>query len=415
MFNKINLKYLKLYVLVYIGLLFILYIHDVHRFSLDYEGRTIDYIKHNYKRYWLLLLFLNHTWFILLNIKTLIKSKINVWGYVFLATLFIPYYKGLLNNPFSNRSLLDLYKPIAFLLLFQLFSILYVRNVDYFRKALPKLAKFLLYISVGLGIILIFFLFGLKIRPGTSLPILLPVAFFISHLKFTETIVSIFLVFLSGRRNHLLAIFPHILVFLSFVLSKKKARAVSLIAVVIMTILAVIDFGRDKSIIRKNMVYDKYKKTITYTKKAIEEDDLHIFDRATADRLSEVMSAFYQFKTIDYLFGKGVGYTYEWRDVNRFRVYRKKHTNINLAPASLIMSYGVFFMILFYTLFIKYIIDGFIYARKHKDKFILTFSLLASSFFIQSFFEFTVFTSFFLPISLGIIRGQILLKKNKTL
>ncbi len=407
---------IKVYFYIYVAICILFFFYEIKRFSINYDIAydPTKVIPNKVRFFYLLPLYLNNAWFIIYNFifnwKKIKEIKIKKWTYVLFSILLVCFIRGIITNPISERAILDVVKPFFFLLVFYLFFALYPYYKDFFRDFFKKTARVFLFLVIIFGLIIAILIYNNLLHPGVFYPILFPLSYFTAFTNYPLVGLLLILIFLQGRRGIVLALLPQI-IFLASLIGRKILfkRKILFVGIVVISIgLSIVGMNKFKN----TTGYKKYEKSLCYLTKSIEKGDIELFDKFTTRRFAEVYSAFYTFDFIDYIIGKGVGYTYEFWDINREELRQKKRGNLHFSPLSLVMSYGVVFMVLFYGVFARCLVKGFLFSKKHKDKFILTFCFIAFSYFIKSFTEFNLFISFFAPISLGIIEGQLRSEKK---
>lgn len=358
----------------------------------------------NIIRYILLLNLLNNSWYIILNLH---KIKLKLWTSLLFILVIISFFKGVLFNPISDRIFLDVYKPLSFIIVFQIFYSMSGGDRDLIMfKLKTRYAKFLLKASVFFGVTVVILLMFFKGYPGLRLPITVPLAIAVLNSSYLSVFALILVGLFSGKRAILVASFPALFLLIRKHLTVRKV--IIFFTSVVMMFLLLYSKLDD---ITTSKAFNKYKYTIESFEKYKETKDLEILNQASGQRLQEIISGFHEFKSTDYIFGKGAGYSYDLYNAKRTKLIKEDYGNIHFSPASLIMSYGLLFFIILYGSFIVILIKAKRYSKtKYSfDVKILYFIVLA--FFLESFFAFILFVVPFLPICLGLISNY--LKNNE--
>lgn len=359
----------------------------------------------NFIRYILLLNFLNNSWYIILNLN---KIKLKLWTSILFVLVIISFFKGLVTNPISDRSFLDLYKPVSFIFIFQIFySISDSDRVLIMHKFKTTYAKFLLKISIFFGIAVAVLLIFFRGYPGLRLPLIIPLTVYTINISNFSVIALVIVGLFSGKRAILFAMIPVL-----FLVIKKQftVRKVIFFFSGLIVILLLLYPKLDN--INKSKAFNKYRYTLKRYDEYEKTKDLELLNQATGQRIQEVTSGFYDFNYLDYIFGKGVGYTYDLYNVPRTKLFKKDYGNIHFSPASLVLSYGLLFMLILYGSFILILFKAKKYYKSQNSFDVKILFFIVLSFFLESFFAFVLFIVPFFPICLGLISNYIKSKKS---
>lgn len=357
----------------------------------------------NLVRYILFLNLLNNAWYIILNLP---KIKLKPWTALIFVLAIISFFKGIFINPISDRSFLDLYKPLSFIIVYQIFSSISIETRKLITaKLINDYARYLKIISIFFGVLVVILLIYFKGYPGLRLPLIIPISVYAVNISNLSIIALIIVGLFSGKRAILVATFPALFHAVKKQLTVKKIVFFSTIVLIILIFLypRLDEITTSKAFNKYNYTFEKYE---LYKK----TKDLEILNHASGQRLQEVTSGFYEFKKIDYLFGKGVGYTYDLYNVSRSRLFKQNYGNIHFTPASLVMSYGVLFMVLIYSSIISILYKSRKLFKKKREVTIKILYFIVLSYFVESFFAFTLFLVPFFPICLGLLSNY--LKNN---
>jgi len=352
----------------------------------------------------LLLMMFNNLWFIIININ---KIKLKLWSLILLCLIAISFIKGLIFNDISDRTFTDIFKPVSFIFIFHLFSKMKISRLE-IEQGVKQISIILFRTSLFFAIIsfaLVNFKGGYA---GVRLPIALSVSYFAVHLKKGNVFISILAIIISGKRAILLAIIPVLFIGFNFKLTFKKVAWFLLIFS-----LAYILIASNWNSLKQTRGLSKFTYSIEKIEEYKETKDLQILNIVSAKRIQEITSGMYNFSVGDYFFGKGVGYTYDLYDIHRKKVEKTDQGNMHFSPASLIASYGIFFMLIFYVFFIKHIRLGLKSAKKFQTKRLKVLSLFCFAIFIESFFAYVLFVIPLLPVLMGMVSNEIRYLKNK--
>ncbi|WP_452598276.1 hypothetical protein [Pontimicrobium sp. MEBiC01747] len=362
----------------------------------------------NLIRYILFLNLINNSWYIIVNLH---KLKLKLWTSVLFILVIISFIKGLVVSPISERSILDFYKPISFLIIYQIFSSLKRGDRDLIvNKIKTSYANFLLKSSIFFGITVVVLLIFFRGYPGLRLPLTIPLTVYALNIANMSVIGLIIVGIFSGKRAILVASLPVLILVIKKQLTVKK---VIFFLVSVLLLLIVLYPKLDN--INSSKAFNKYRYTIKKFEKFKETKDLELLNHASGQRLQEITSGFHDFNSLDYIFGKGVGYTYDLYNVKRTKLIKEDYGNIHFSPASLVLSYGLLFMLILYSSLILILIKARKYYKSRGDAFnvkVLYFIVL--SFFIESLFAFILFVVPFLPICMGLLSNYIKTKNNDT-
>lgn len=352
----------------------------------------------NFIREYLLLVMLNNIWFITLNLH---KIRFETWSVILIFLLIVSFCKGLIFNNFSDRTFIDIYKPLSFIIIFHLFSKVQVDRVG-LALGLRKVNNVLFKTSIIFGAASFLLVYTLGGYAGVRLPIALSIAYFATHLKKEKIFIALIAILLSGKRAILAAIVPVLLIGFKFKITIKK------IGVLVMTCLLVyIIAAVNWETMKQTAVLSKFTYTVESLSEYWETKDLNTLNIMSGRRLQEVMSGLHEFSATDYLFGKGTSYTFDDYSIDRTKIDREDVANIHFSPASLTASYGLVFMLIFYAVFVRYIRKGFKFAKISQSKTLFTLSLFCTAIFIESFFAYVLFVIPLFPIAMGLIVNEV--------
>lgn len=354
----------------------------------------------NLIRYILFLSLLNNTWYIILNLPNI---KLKVWTATLFVLIIFSLIKGVLFNPISDRTFLDLYKPLSFIFVFQIFSSIQVKTRKLIvSKLINKYAKYLKVISIFFGVLVVVLLMYFRGYPGLRLPLVIPMSVYAINISNFSIILLIIVGLFSGKRAILVATIPALFQVIKKQLTVKKVIFFTTLILILMILLypKLDEITTSKAFNKYNYTFEKYE---LYKK----TKDLEILNHASGQRIQEITSGFYDFKIIDYLFGKGVGYTYDLYNTSRSRLLKENYGNIHFTPASLTMSYGVLFMILIYSSVISILYKSRKLFKSNGKTSIKILYFIVLSYFIESFFAFTLFIVPFFPICLGLLSNYL--------
>lgn len=340
----------------------------------------------------LFLLFINII-FIVIHFKY--AFYLNHFSILFFFTVLIASLYGLLNNGISFRTLTDILKPINFLLIYTIFTKIELPD----DKLIINISKQLFHITIFFGFLTVVIYILVGGRTGVILPFGLPLSLAIFNIDIFKIILILFATFFSGNRASFLVASGVVLCLL--IINNKK------------TFLYILIIGSILFISLKNVILQSslYKRNIEYTLNegwdALKNKDYVRLDDISSGRISEIVTIFSNFKAADYIFGKGVGYNYQAKKIinNDFELMpmSKDKSNSHFSPLSLYLSYGLFYVLIFYMFIFYYLRIG--YDVK-KNSFIIFMSYYLILFtFLESLFSFQIFNNPFLPIACGWIEN----------
>lgn len=365
------------------------------------------YTSLNLVRLVLLLFMLNNAWFILINIA---KLRLRLFSIVMFFLIVISFCRGLFLNDINERIILDTYKPLSFILIYQLFSSIDITIVKEKLNLIFKMLSFFLYnTSVFFGLTSFGLLFLIGGYPGMRLPAILPAAYLAVNDKKVRIIIIIIAILLSGKRAVLLAIIPAIIIGFKIKFTLRK-----LVYVMFIGMVGFVLVNANWETLKQTKGISKFTYTIEKITQYRKTNDIMFLNNASGKRLEEVTSSLHDFSFLDYLWGAGSGFTYDLYDIERKKMKTAKYGNVHFSPVSLLSSYGIIFMILFYGFLFRYCFLGFKYSKRFGSKFLLILSISLIGFVIESFFAFVLFVLPFFPIIIGFMHSEIKhLKSNQ--
>lgn len=171
---------------------------------------------------------------------------------------------------------------------------------------------------------------------------LLPLIYFM-HTSPVGTFITSILIIISNKRG---AYLMAIVVISIFLVNRKKKLSIKIKSVVkIISIILVIFFGYltigggEKITEFYNMISQRLE---SFTK----IENIQDLDVASSGRVKEITSSIEGFTPLDWIIGKGFGFTYE---VDRGYIITKEH-NIHFTPMTLVVRHGLIYTVVFYFL-----------------------------------------------------------------
>jgi hypothetical protein len=200
-------------------------------------------------------------------------------------------------------------------------------------------------------------------------------------------ILALFLLFMSGKRALIVSNISIILawfVFYSKFLFTKK-NIVYLLLLIMLTI-----YFNPIGELDDFKAYQKYEYTVNELASFQSTEDL---DQASGGRVAEIVSIINDNNWYDYIFGRGVGYTYSL--YSNGVLIDSEYSNAHLSPLSIISKYGLFFFLLLYGIIFKTILS------KGRDYLTIFSKLYIFAILIESLFSYTLLMERLLPFLMG--------------
>ncbi len=314
-----------------------------------------------------------------------------------LLLVITSFFVGIFNTPdITRRHITDLLMPLMFFFKIVIFRNLWKQKskLIYFRdNFLPKYIRWTFLSGVILlsafYILVKFFPMYLGLTPNFY-PYIFDKLIRGSYLYF---FVAIIFTFLSGKRAMLAASFLVTLIYLLFLKGNKIITIVSISIIIIISVIILSSVDLNES-----SAYRKYKWTFKEISKFSTEVDLDIVDLISGGRIAEVKGIVKTMSWYDYIFGKGVGFTY----ILKSKSYEEEeeHANAHFSPISIISKYGI----IFYFIFSIYVIRSIIKSRSRKNKKDMTMTLFLLYVLVVNIdflFAYGVFTNKLYPIALA--------------
>jgi hypothetical protein len=329
---------------------------------------------------------------IALNIK---RVRFNFFELVLIVLLILSSVIGIINNASLDRRMLtDLLNPLFFVLKITIF-----RRIIFFQGGHAFLNEKWRYYGVQLFkfsfITVILFLVLSQIRTMYA-GIGLTTHPFLVHSLQSSSFVSVFFTFivvlLTGKRALIISSIILVLVYMIFV--KRNLVKTCIFSVVLLLAIYSIDF---KSL--NISAIDKYTWTYElYLENDVQinlEDDNEYLDAISGGRMCEITGATSKMRTLDYIIGRGIGFTYEYTNRNDDEFF-PKYANLHFTPLSIITKYGlIFFAVL--ALYILHTLGGF----RNSSALRIFFGLYVIGVSIDSLFAYVIFVDPLIPIALG--------------
>lgn len=355
----------------------------------------------------LLLTFILKIFFIIVNRK---KIKTPLIVIILLILISISLIIGVINHDFSRRIITDFFKPIFFLLIAGVFMGVNDQDREYIKKRIKKVA-IPFWIYSALASLLTFLLLRITSRGNIGFlpPIEIPFCLSMFSLNYLGIVGSFLIIFLSGKRA---VLFAFVFIFIVRLLTPSAKTFLTVIVIVPLLITSFAFFSGDLS---NSVAYRKYEYTLRGFTSFFEDDrtDWNKLDKYTGARISEARSALKDVNNLDFIFGKGLGYTYIYEADGV--VVDSNYGNIHFTPLSLLVYYGGIYTVFFYLLFFVALFKS--YMNQKKDELLGVLFYLVFFIFMTSFFSYAIFNSPLWPMVLGIIfsysvKGNSFLEKS---
>jgi hypothetical protein len=327
------------------------------------------------------------------------KLKFNKIEILLIVLVLCSVIIGLLNTlSLTRRHISDLTNPLFLILKIVIFRSYIFESIPFLKKFIPLLAKQLFY--VGFGSILLFFVLSFyKSMYAGITPTVHP--FFIDGMtkgNGLSQVASILIILLSGKRALLIS--SSIIFILYQILIKKKGKIILYIFVAFFSLSFLISYlGLN---VEGISAFEKYK--WTYELYMDNKDDLNydseILNTLTAGRLAEIQGATKVMSPLDYIIGKGVGFTYTYfsQSLNEDMT---EYANLHFSPLGIITKYGF----IFYFVFMFYIFSSLTKFSTNGYLSIL-FGLYIIATLIDMLFAYTIFVDPIIPIALGFLTNR---------
>lgn len=339
--------------------------------------------------------------FVSVNLK---KIKLNTVELSLVILVLFSAIFGIINNEISRRYINDLLYPLFFVSKITIFRYFFLRegSTKFILKFLKKYALWMLMSSI---LLIIFFFIALLIKPmyaGLS-PEIHP---FLSTSLVTSSYLGVFLVLIiyimSGKRAMLMAALGMFFYYWG-IIRKKIALFILLITIIIAVIIYVIQASLiDLSALNKYVwTFQKLQKYGI--------SNMEILDQIGGGRFGEITSILNSMNWWDYIFGKGIGFTYLLESTGYGKV--EEHANAHFSPISIISKYGVLFF-LFLSFYFISCFKRFKSIMKNSlcDKITQQVAqisiLILTALLIDFLFSYGVFTNFTLPIVIGFLQAK---------
>lgn len=337
---------------------------------------------------------------IAVNLKYIKFKEIEVTLIILLLSTIII---GVINTPeLSRRHLTDFLLPFIFILKIALLRQVFNREgllMFFDSKFISRFVWWNFYASII--VIAMFYLARnfYKLYLGLT-PEIYP--FLINGLLLNNhifIILSVLIIFLSGKRAMLLGF---IVIFFIDRLRKlsNQIRLIGFSLVTFFILFSSIQFYD----LNQFTAYRKYKWTI---EKIIENpDNPQVLNVVSGGRFGEISAIYTTMEYYDFIFGKGVGYTYKWNLRDSWS--DDKHGNAHFTPISIVSKYGLLFYALI-VLYMTYLIFKTLSKRQNPLDIFCVLYIIGIN--IDFLFAYGFFTNKFFPIALSYLgRKRIELK-----
>lgn len=290
-----------------------------------------------------------------------------------------------------NRFFNDISGPLLFLLKASALRALFLQQTSTLN--IKKLSRALIILSVIQILIFVYFSAQTGAYAGISLPINLPVAWYVGTFNHLGLVATLILIILSGKRSFFISI--AIVSALAIVLKGSRRNKIVLFVMMGAVVFSLMVIGNDK-----------VNGTVTAANELLGMIEVHNIDLnsenfrsglylLTAGRSEEFYGILSEMRPWSWLIGLGPGFTYSYLHTDGIV---DGYANSHFSPLSLTYKFGLVFAILFYS----YITSTIRELLKISDSisFILGCALLL--FILQSFFAFNLYVEPYFPILLGL-------------
>lgn len=334
---------------------------------------------------------------ILLNLNSFKLKKVEV---VLILILFITIPVGLINNPIISRRLVtDFLVPFIFILKIALIRHFLSKKKIYQFFTEVFISRFIWWNFFSAVFTLILFYIIRTIYPmylGLTPQIYPLLIYSILSSSNLFIAISLMIIFFSGKRSML---FGAIIIILTGQLRnlKNRLRFIQFFFLIVVTVYFMFHYFE----INKTTAFNKYK--WTYEKLSENMYDPDVLDLVTGGRVGEFNSILKNMEPFDYVFGKGIGFTYKLESFGYKN--EENHSNAHFTPLSIISKYGL----IFYIVIMGYVIKTLIKSRKGKNKkdplnlFCFLFIIGIN---IDFLFAYGFFTNKFFPFAIGYINRK---------
>jgi hypothetical protein len=226
-------------------------------------------------------------------------------------------------------------------------------------------------------------------------PIELPFVLNLLNGNLTVSFYSFLIILLSGKRSFLVAAIAVIWIF--FFIVKKRFRVIKLFGIVIL--LLFFSVLSPFILLSENAAIQKYVFTVTTLLESdidlSSDESFDIIDKVSGGRFLEISNSLQSFTSLDFILGKGPGYTYS-HEIISADYEDSEYSNVHFTPVNLFSKYGVFFTsILFF-----YMLSP-LFKKGGHDKLYTLFKLLLTMYLIEMLFAFNIFVEPLIPFCLG--------------
>jgi hypothetical protein len=215
---------------------------------------------------------------------------------------------------------------------------------------------------------------------------------------------AILIVLLSGKRALILSSIALLLIFKFIIIKRFKTLLYFFVFLVFMGSIIKLTNVNVFSI----SAFQKYEWSINKINESIDDDnyDNKLIDIISGGRLNEITSVMNQMNPLDYVIGKGTGFTYPL--IIDYYPYFTNTNNLHLTPLSLISKYGLLFYLVLMTYFMIIIVKV-----KRANVWSVFFGLYLIGSLIDMLFAYTLFVDPILPMAVGYLSANRVIIKYK--
>ena len=320
--------------------------------------------------------------FILLSNLLIIKNR-SVFLVIILLSL--SYIVGYVNEiEVSRRYITDFTLPFFFFVKSYVFSVYW--DKEKFQAFVKKYVKICFYGSL---ILLPFTYYLFFVNKATRLAIFPPLELVFSNYLMNGVvffIVTIVMIVFYGKRAQLVGAILTFVIFTTVIKRKGIGRIILLTVAMGITFNLVVTYASDnlavRRLIRTFEVFNGSEEIIQAKKNSAGRDE-------------EIEVVLGLMKGVDFVLGKGMGFTY------KIRSEKEAVSNLHFSPLSILSKYGFLFLIFIYGFFVKILIPKKKYVKD--PSYIMAYATVWF-FFIESMFSYAIFVVPLLPVMTGYLK-----------
>lgn len=311
---------------------------------------------------------------------------------------------GILTNEPNRRWLTDILIPLLFICKIAIgreFTKKHLMNYKLIGLFKRHANWTFFFVLLGTSIyVLISTIFELDTYTGLEPPVYSTFITFLLNNNYIGSIITILLILYSGKRAIIITLI--LLIILYGLINGITLKKIIILSVIFMAAIIPLYYFYDD--LEKQPAFEKYLNTISI----FQDGDQEELDNAGGGRLDEISTILNQMQPYNFVFGKGIGFTYivgnRPNDEANVEV-----ANAHFSPIGITSKYGLIFYIPFISFYFLLLLTGLNNTKYNNFGLVFSFYYVFAML-IDSMFSYSMFINPLLPFCMGYLSSFMHLK-----